>query len=101
VTSSKPTPLPVPTWVWTDDPADPCTYCAQWFTPEEFAGTIDRTAEISDEDFDDEGYVWWENPKRMAPYMPDGPAPRLYGRTHAECRRAVSDHVNQHQDDVV
>ena len=90
--------LTVPTWVETDDPGDPCAYCVQWFTPEQFANlpiTNKPNSELTDEDFGDDGLVWWDSPERMAPYMPDGPVSRLYRGVHDRCRQMLADYENQ------
>jgi hypothetical protein len=70
--------IPVPTWTETDDNSDPCIYCVQWFTPEQFANLPDAD----------------DDPERMAPYMPDGPASRLYQHVHARCAEAVALHIS-------
>lgn len=77
----------MPVWVETDDPADPCGYCVQWLTPEQFAGT--HQPEGWDGFYEDGTYEM----DRMAPYMPDGLVERLYRGYHESCQAMVDKYM--------
>jgi hypothetical protein len=62
------------TYVWTDNPDDPCAYCVVW---------------IESDDPDD---VWQD---KAVPVLPDGPVERVYRNTHDACDAAVAAYVTE------